>query len=221
MKTFKRLLAAVMAAVIIAGVSTPIATEAATTTVTSVKVDEVGSNYCYISVGTRGSGSTEAYKYAVYVNGKIVKSGSSEVYVDKGGGSKRYCKVSIPANTACAVRVKAKRGGVWSKWSAYVGVVPKLTMTSCTSSGTTIKLKWKKMAGASDYAVYVKTVNGAWKKVKSVSASSTGTTISAKSWPLYQNRYIRVIARKKVNGKYVGSKSWTQYGPIYRKVVYN
>ena len=219
MKTFKRLLAAVMAAVIIAGVSTPIATEAATTSVTSVKVDSVGSNYCYISVGTRGSGSTEAYKYAVYVNGKIVKSGSSEVYVDKGGGSKRYCKVSIPANTACAVRVKAKRGGVWSKWSAYVGVVPQLTTYKPTTSGTTIKLKWKKMAGASDYAVYTRKAGGAWKKLKSVSASATGTTISLKSWPLYEHRDVRVIARKKVNGKYVGSWSWVYYD-CYRRIKY-
>ena len=217
MKTFKRLLAAVMAAVIIAGVSTPIATEAATTTVTSVKVYSVGSNYCYISVGTRGSGTTDAYKYAVYVNGKIVKSGSSTVVAS---GSKRYCRVSIPANTACAVRIKARRGGVWSKWSAYVGVVPQLTTYEPTTSGTTIKLKWKKMAGASDYAVYTRKSGGAWKKLKSVSASATSTTISVKSWPLNEYRDVRVIARKKVNGKYVGSWSW-YYNSFCRSIYYN
>ena len=219
MKGFRKLLAVVLAAAVLVGIGAPLQTKAATKpTVKSIKVDEIGSDYAYLSVSTKGSGLTQEYEYQVRVNGKLKKKGFSTYYT-LAGSKKRFCKVEIPTYSACTVRVKVKRGGVWSGWSKYAAIVPKVNVTSASGTGSSVTLKWKKMQGATDYAVYTKkTSSSKWNKVKVV--KGTSAKIDTSSYPLNVYYHIRVIARKKVNGKYTGSKSWAQYNYHRYKTYY-
>ena len=95
----------------------------------------------------------------------------------------------------------------------------KTKITSCKVVDNTVTLKWKKMQGATDYAVYTKkTSSSKWNKVKVV--KGTSAKIDTSSYPLNVYYHIRVIARKKVNGKYTGSKSWAQYNYHRYKTYY-
>ena len=210
MKGFRKLLAVVLAAAVLVGIGTPLQTKAATKpTVKSIKVDEVGSDYAYLSVSTKGSGSTQQYQYQVYVNGKLSKKGYSNYYTVS-GSNKRYCRVEIPAYSACTVRVKVQRGGVWSSWSKYAAIVPAVKITGATSTGYSFTMKWKKMKGATDYVLYTRK-SGTSKWIKQKTVKGTSAKVGTSSYPFNVYYDIRVIARKKVNGKYTGSKTWSVY----------
>ena len=108
------------------------------------------------------------------------------------------------------MRVKVKRGGVWSDWSKYTAIVPAVKITSATKSGNSFTVKWKKMKGATDYVVYTrKAGTSKWNKQKIT--KGTSATVNTSNYSHNVHYDIRVIARKKVNGKYTGSKTWTQY----------
>ena len=197
MKGFRKLLAVVLAAAVLVGIGAPLQTKAATKpTVKSIKVDEIGSDYAYLSVSTKGSGSTQQYQYQVYVNGKLSNKG--------------YCRVEIPAYSACTVRVKVQRGGVWSGWSKYAAIVPAVKITGATSTGYSFTMKWKKMKGATDYVLYTRK-SGTSKWIKQKTVKGTSAKVGTSSYPFNVYYDIRVIARKKVNGKYTGSKTWSVY----------
>ena len=223
MRMIRRLLCVLLATVIISGISMPLETKAATT-VTTVKFDSFGdqwetynSKYVWLVIGTRGSGTTSKYQYKVYVNGKAVKSGYSKVY-KRSGSAKEFCKAYIPSNTFFTVRVRAKRGGSWSKWSGHTAIGPGLKgFTLASAKGNTIKFAWKRMAGVTDYAAYRKDdITNKWVKIKSVSASSTSITINMSSWSRNRPYTVEVRPRKKINGKYVSGKGW-DYLWIYRE----
>ena len=215
MKYFKHVLAAILTAVIITGILAPVQTRAATK-VTSVKVYSVESNYAFLIVGTRGTGETTKYQYKVYKNGRIVKSGYSNPQTIKTyEGKKVVCKVSIPTNTACAVRVRAKRGGSWSGWSGYAGLVPSLTFTMFNATKKTITFNWKRMAGATDYSAYYRPLESStWRWIKTVKPSTTKMTVNFCKWPKENCYCFKIIARKKINGKYV-------YGTMNRELYIN
>ena len=218
-KSFRHFAAALLAAIVVvsATAALPVQTDAAEkTTITSVKLfingldeNEKESNCVFLSVGTRGSGQTTKYQYKVFVSGKKVKTAYSNVY---SLGSKRCCKAVYPKNTACAISVRACRGGSWSSWSPCVAVVPVVPgVYAHTRIGSTngLKLKWEKVNGVTDYAVYVKAgSSGVWKKA----VSTKNTTVDLRTYD-GKNAFKRnvtyhykIVARKKLDGKYVGSK---------------
>lgn len=215
MKYFKHVLAAILTAVIITGTIAPVQTRAATK-VTSVKVYSVESNYAFLIVGTRGTGKTTKYQYKVYKNGRIVKSGYSNPQTIKTyEGNKVACKVSVPTNTACAVRVRAKRGGAWSAWSGYAGIVPPLRFTMFNATKKTITYNWRRMAGATDYSAYYRpSGSSTWRWIKTVKPSTTKMTVNFSKWPKENCYCFKIIARKKINGKYV-------YGTMNRELYIN
>lgn len=223
MRMIRRLLCVLLVALITAGISNPLETEASTT-ITSVKYDSFedvwetyNSKYVWVVVGTKGTGTVSKYQYKVYVNGKTVRKGFSNVY-KRDGSNKKYCKVYIPSNTFFTVRVRAKQGKVWSGWSEHIAIGPSLKgFSRAHSKGNTIKFTWKKMNGATDYAAYLRIgSNGKLKRIKTVSASSTSITINMNNWARNNSYTVEVRARKKINGKYVCGKGW-DYLWIYRE----
>ena len=222
MRKIKRLLCAILATVIMISLSMPLETRASTTTNVQYdsfedKWETYNSHYVWLRVWTSGSGTTSKYHYKVYVNGRIVKNSYSSVY-KRDSSYKRYCKAYIPSNTFVTIRVRAKKGGVWSKWSGHIAIGPGLKQFSRASSKrNTIKFTWKKMKGVTDYAAYLeKGSNGKWKMIKSVGASATSITINMNNWARNTSYSVEIRPRKKINGKYVCGKGY-DYLWIYRE----
>lgn len=224
MKTLKHMMAVLLSAVMVTGIWFPVQTEAATR-ITSVKFVSLEkqwyytykSNYAMVSVKTKGFGATTQYQYRTYVNGKVKKSGYSGVYKKK-SNAEGLCKVKIPQNTFVTTRIRAKRGGTWSAWSKPIAIGPGLKefyMTGATK--TTVTFKWKRMTGATDYAVYRRNDSGNKKyvRIKTVSASATSVKIDMSRWPRNSSYTLEVRPRKKVNGKYVDGKGY-DYLWVYR-----
>ena len=206
MKGLKRFLAVVLAAVIITGLAAPVQSEAAAIPkIKKVKLYEIypEDNCAFLQVTTSGTGKTQKYEYKVYVNGKPKKKGTSGVARI---GKKEYCEVRLPAYTACTVRVRAKRGGKWSKWSGYTAVVPPVKMRRNTISGSIVTLRWKKMTGATNYVVYIKNESsGKLKKAAVCKGTTVMINISGYGKDFFSDYSFRIIARKKLGGKYIGS----------------
>lgn len=222
MRMIKRLLCAILATVIIIGLSMPLETKAATTTHVYYDSfedmwDSYNSHYVWLRVWTRGSGTTTKYQYKVYVNGRIVKNGYSDVYKE-GGSAKRFCKAYIPSNTFVTIRVRAKKGGVWSNWSGHTAIGPSLKQFNIGDfKRNTVKYTWKKMRGVTDYAAYIKNDQiGKWKMIKSVGPSATSISINLSNLARGNSYTIEIRPRKKINGKYVCGNGY-DYSWIYRR----
>ena len=221
MKTMKRALAMLMAAFIIAGIFAPVSPQAATKPTISfygwAKADQ---SQCYLKVKNGGS---DGYNYRIYVNGKLYKANGKSVLNDR-----TLCKVcGIPKNTIITVSAK---GVKQTAWSSRIVVAPvmldgnQLKVSFPSNTTTKVKFAWKKITGATDYAVYISTSpSKGWTKIGSTKGTSmTVTKFKGKSFSYGTNYYYKVVCRKKVNGKYYGSKipSNFSYPYFWFRIVY-
>lgn len=99
-----------------------------------------------------------------------------------------------------------KKCSAWSNYN-YVNLQknPKLNQ-----SGRTLKATWSKVYGATGYDVYIANqYNGTYKKVGSTTGTSKTIKYYGKNRLSYgKTYYVKVVAKKKVNGKYYyGTKS--------------
>ena len=120
-----------------------------------------------------GISSYELYRYnsskKKYDKIKTLSSSASS-YTDK--------KLKSGAIYTYKIRVKKIDGGI-----SYYGVYTKLKTATAPgkvsglkakkASKTKIRLSWKKVKGASGYAIYMKTGNGKYKRVKTITKGST------------------------------------------------
>lgn len=221
MKIMKRVLATLLAAIIVAGVFAPAATEAATKPTVSfygwAKEDQTS---CYLKVKNGGS---DGYYYRIYVNGKLYKSNGKSVLADRS-----ICRVyGIPKKTIVTISV---RGVKQSTWSSRIVVAPVMMENthfkiSFPANSKKVKFSWSKITGATDYAIYMSTSpSKGWTKVGSTTGTSmTISKFNGKAFTNYTNYYYKIVCRKKVGGKYYGSKvpsaSWYA-GYFYFRVIY-
>lgn len=224
MKTMKRALAMIMAAFIIVGVFAPVSPQAATKPTVSfygwAKKDQ---SQCYLKVKNGGS---DGYYYRIYVNGKLYKANGKSVLEP---GLRQYCKVcGIPKNTIITVSVKGVKQTVWSPRIVIAPVMLEGThfkFSYVSDTAKIVKFSWKKITGATDYAVYLSTSpSKGWTKVGSTKGTSIKISkFKGKSFDYGTRYYYKVVCRKKVNGKYYGSKipsDFDDYGSFSFKAKY-
>ena len=158
-----------------------------------------------------GVSSYELYRYnsskKKYDKIKTLSSSASS-YTDK----------KLKSGTAYTYQIRVKKidGGI-----SYYGAYTKLKTATAPgkvsglkakkASKTKIKLSWKKVKGASGYAVYMKTGKGKYKRVKTITKGSTVkyTKMKLKKGKKYTFR-IRAYkkADKNIYGSYSASKSY-------------
>ena len=104
---------------------------------------------------------------------------------------------------------------IYSAYSAIQSKKPVPSAVKLTSakniSGKKIKLKWKKVSGASGYEVYCATKkNGSYKKVATIKKGKTvkytTSRLTKNKRYYYKVRAYRVVGKKKVRGTYSGIK---------------
>lgn len=157
-----------------------------------------------------GISSYELYRYnsskKKYDKIKTLSSSASS-YTDK--------KLKSGTTYTYQIRVKKIDGGI-----SYYGVYTKLKTATAPgkvsglkakkASKTKIRLSWKKVKGASGYAIYMKTGNGKYKRVKTITKGSTAkyTKTKLKKGRKYTFK-IRAYkkADKNIYGSYSSSKT--------------
>lgn len=144
--------------------------------------------------------------------GKTVKTGSfsSYPYAVSGLSSKQIYKLSV--REYIVLGTKTFYGPWYTKW---VVPEPKL-LTPKIASGTKIKVRWRKVKGATKYVVYGSTSpTKGYKKIKTVSKKKSSYIVSKvkkKKLKAYQNYYFKVVAYK---GKVKSTSGWYTGGHIY------
>ncbi len=173
-----------------------------------------------LSVQWKGYSDVTGYQANLYNRkGKLVES--KTIY----NPYTNYCTFS-KANTSNCYFVKvrcfytANGATTWSRWSANFNAVPQARITSGKKAigRRSIKLKWKKVSGASKYVVYArKGGKRKWTKVKTLSSKKskyTFTKLKGKRIRMNAAGYdLQVRTIGKVNGKTVKSNSiyYTHY----------
>lgn len=146
--------------------------------------------------------------------GKTVKTGkfSSYPYAVSGLSSKQIYKLSV--REYIVLGTKTFYGPWYTKW---VVPEPKL-LTPKIASGMKIKVRWRKVKGATKYVVYGSTSpTKGYKKIKTVSKKKSSYIVSKvkkKKLKAYQNYYFKVVAYK---GKVKSTSGWYAGGHIYYK----
>lgn len=217
MKVMKRIATLLLAAFLVAGVFAPVQTEAASLSVAGIKFYEwTGAGQCRMV--TKAQNIYE-FQYQIFNNaGKLVKTQKSSCYYLVSNPDKyNICVVENLPKLSCAfVRVRARRTtGSWCAWSPKVLIVPLIgvagSMKHSQAGDMKVKLSWSKVTGATDYLVYLSTSGkGGWKKVATVKGTAKSRSVvlssfNGKKFVKYQNYYYKVIARRKMNGKYYSS----------------
>lgn len=150
--------------------------------------------------------SADGYDWICYKDsGKKFKSGqitygtsSPSTSIDKIKNTQIY-KMKVRAYTTIAGK---KHYGSWSPYS-YFFTQPRITKAK-VSNGK-LKVKWKKVSGATSYSIYVSTKpTKGYKKVKTVSKKKSSVTIKkfkGKKFKKSKKYYVYVVTNKMVNGK--------------------
>lgn len=221
MKVMKRIATLLLAAFLVAGVFAPVQTEAASLSVAGIKFSAwAGAGQCYMV--TKAQNIYE-FQYQIFNNaGKYVKTRKSERYYSKNDPDKYdACKIEgLPKLSCSFVRVRARRSsGAWCAWSPKVLIVPLIgvagSMNHSSAGDMKVKLSWSKVTGATDYLVYLSTSRtGGWKKVATVKGTAKSRSVvlssfNGKKFVKYQDYYYKVLARRKMNGKYYSSNGNT------------
>lgn len=184
------------------------------------KITDVENTKFYTNInvayfGWDNSASADGYQYYIYNNSnKKILSGtisSNSLRVDSSKIKKnQFYRIKVRGYVELANN-KVKYGS-WSNLT-YFAEAPHQKV-SLKQSGKNIKASWNKVAGATNYTVYISNKpNSGFKKVGTV--TKTSTTIkkygksSLKSGKTY---YVRVVANKKVK---VGGKNKTFKSTLY------
>ncbi|MBQ4529191.1 MAG: hypothetical protein IJA36_01075 [Lachnospiraceae bacterium] len=132
-----------------------------------------------------------------------------------------YTLTKAPKNSVCYAKVRPfiktssgkKLYSAWSKKTYFVSQ-PALTNNFTLTDGR-LTVKWNKVSGISNYAVYIGTTSKNMKKVATVSSKSTSYTtskVNGSTVSKYKSYYVKVVPQKKVGGTtYKGD-----YGHYYR-----
>ncbi|MCR5666085.1 MAG: hypothetical protein K6G01_04590 [Eubacterium sp.] len=171
-------------------------------TVSTVKVKSVGSTTAKLS----WSSVTGASGYEVWTSNNKTKlasvSGKTSVKLTK-LKSKKYYKVTV---RAYVLQSGQKAYGSFSNEKAFSTrpKTPSKLKVSSTSSGK-VKIKWSKVSGKG-YEIYVaSSKKGSYKKLKTISKSST-LSYTDKKGTSGKKRYYKIRAYATVNGSKVYSK---------------
>lgn len=220
MKLMKRIVTLMLTAFLVAGVFAPVQTEAASLSVAGIKFYEWrGAGRCMMVTKAQG---IEKFQYQIFNNaGKFVKTQESWNYYSDKPDMYDACIVEGLPKLSCAfVRVRARKSsGGWCAWSQKRLIVPLLgvagKVNAAKAGDRKAKISWSPVTGAYDYLVYMSTTGtGGWKKVATVkgNAKSRSVIISSfngKRLALNQQYYYKVIARRKMAGKYYTSNGNT------------
>lgn len=157
-----------------------------------------------------GVSSYELYRY----NSRKKEYDKIKIF---GAFSTSYTDKKLKSGTSYTyqIRVKKTDGGI-SYYGAFAtlktATAPEkvLGLKVKKASGTKIKLNWKKVKGSSGYTIYMKTGNGKYKKVKTITKGTTAkyTKIKLKKGNKYSFK-IRAYkkADKNIYGSYSSSKT--------------
>lgn len=151
------------------------------------------------------------YEYVVKTNKGKVKAQGKKTY--SGGNYLSVDKISNSVVYTGQVRAYTVINGqtYYGPWSdvAYFFTQPQLSKAKVSRNKLTVK--WKKVAGASGYDVYVSTkATSGYKKVKSVSSKKSSVTLTKfnkKKFSSKKKYYVYVAAKKKTkSGTYTSGK---------------
>ncbi len=142
----------------------------------------------------RSTSKTTGYKVI-----KTITSGTSVSYADSSTkfNSTYYYKI----RAYCSVNGET----VYGDWSPVKGQKKKLSapqITTVRKTETAVKIKWKKVGGASGYVVYrAASENGKYKKIATIKKKSTVSYSDEKySYGYYKVKAYRQINKKKYHG---------------------
>lgn len=157
--------------------------------------------------------SADGYQYDVYTAGKGKSKKIASITTKTSSSLKEISKSKLKDNRFIKVRMRAyckvgskKVWGSWSDWK-YTCQSPKINKKKTTTTASGVKTSWDKVDGANRYVVYVAIGSGSYKKV----GTTTKTSMEIRNSALHSSRSfsIRVVAQKKVKGKYVsGEDTW-------------
>ncbi|MCI8326907.1 MAG: fibronectin type III domain-containing protein [Lachnospiraceae bacterium] len=188
----------------------------------SVKVTSFYDSQGKVYLKTNTMKSADGYQYELYTAyGKAKKIKTFTV-------NSRYPENSIKhkelkKNNFYKVKVRAfckdsNGKKYYAPWSSYVYTSrqPAMNKTYQRVSGG-IKIKWKKINGASRYVVYVSTkLNGKYNKVTTVKGTTAQVKKCGKSkLKSGKKYYVYVVAQKKVGKNYYNSNDSTAWGCVY------
>lgn len=161
--------------------------------------------------------NTDGYELEVYqlkTNGKQKRIGKSTVITSIYDQSNVYdtsVKSSKLFSSPCKYRVRSyvtiNGAKKYSNWSSYKTYVPQAVQKKLkATSGTSAKLTWSKVSGATSYTIYYKTSSyGKWKTIKK---NVKGTSATVK-----YNRYGSSYYYVKANKVKVGKKKYNTSAP--------
>jgi hypothetical protein len=179
------------------------------------------SPYTGLTVRWNGCKAAAGYEAVLYnKSGKKVQT----LYVDD------YAKCTYQTFTKAKrtqvyyVRVRSyinvSGGKVYGDYSNKFYAVPQPVVTSTERdiSRTSVKVRWKKVSGASSYSIYKSTnKNKLGKKVATVSGNKTSYKMTGLNFKKH-DYYVRIVTNAKVNGK--TKKSLKAYGTRFYVTFY-
>ena len=155
------------------------------------------------------TGASGYYVYRKTADGwkrlTTITSGSTVSYKDSGltcGKKYTYTVKAYRKSGDSTIKSGYDKNGISGK---PVPATPSLKSLE-KASGTSLKLIWGKVSGASGYIVYRKTGNGKWKKIKTISGGSTvaytNTGLKKGTKYTYTVKAYRVVNETKVYSGY-------------------
>lgn len=177
---------------------------------TSVKVTYDGKLMTRVKFTTNKRTSQDGIQVEV----RNLKNKKLKTLTVSGSGNQNIVSSSLfQKNTFYKIRVrsycKTSTGKkCYSAWSAYTYTSRQPKMNpACTRTADGVKIKWKKISGATRYVIYVSdNLYFGYKKFKTTTAGSALVTKYGKSNLQHgQDYYIYVTAQKKVKGKWYKS----------------
>lgn len=216
MKIMKRALSMVLAAFIVVSLFAPMETQAASIS-GGVHFYSWGNDFETIALFSMKTQGITKFQYRVYNNsGSLRKQGNSEVYTSSSAAGRQICKVEgLPPRSCSYVSIRAYKNNAWTSWSSRTPLVPLFRASWLKMSGNKNTqretISWKKITGAAQYEVYLSTSNkGGWVKTATTKGSSvTLSKFKGAKFKSGKTYYFKVLAKKKVNGKWVYPKGNT------------
>ena len=172
--------------------------------VTGMKLDYASSTMARADFSWTKQEKVDGYEYVIKnSNGAVVESNTSY---------SNSCYAKVVKNKVCTIQVRAYQFANYDRTKKYYGpasdtfyFVPQPSIkggkksNKVTASGK-LKLKWGKIAGATNYSVYVSTKqNGKYKKLKTTKKGSiTISKFKGKKFKNNKSYYFYILANKKV-----------------------
>lgn len=212
MKTMKRFVTALLLAALLVGSLSLTSAEAALKKATGLKfIGWYDAAYTEPAFKWNAVSGAQAYEIRyMYLNNKNITNRyttATSGYLSGLEGNRIY-KVMVRGLAVNSSGKITSRGG----WSNTVYTIPMPKTITPSKAGNTIKsgvkMKWSAVKGAHGYTVYMSTnPSGKWYAVKTTAAKQSATSATIKKingsyFKEGKTYYYRVVARRKVGGKY-------------------